>query len=136
LATVRGRSSTLGNDEAAIRVVDWRVASWRRATLYLHAALSSSCRRVERLPLRHSSPSWATPKITISSTGIPVFHVDERNGRCFLPNFEGLELSGNSVSAPAQKQPALPMEDRDYGPRVTALIARYKKGPRRNGDPW
>lgn len=64
----------------------------------------------------------------VVDTGIPVFHVDERDGRCFLPNFDSVVLSGNSVAPPVHKQPPLPMERRDYGPRVSALIARNDAG--------
>lgn len=56
-------------------------------------------------------------------TGIPVFHIDERNGAAYLPGFAPVAATGDGIDANV-KPDALPFERRGYGPRVDSLIAR------------
>ena len=50
-------------------------------------------------------------------TGVPVFHVDERNGAAFLPGFDPVFVRGNEID-PLSKAEPLAWEARTYGARI------------------
>jgi hypothetical protein len=56
-------------------------------------------------------------------TGVPVFHVDERNGAAYLPQFEPIAIVGSGIDANVPVE-ALPLEQRSYGPRIDAIVKR------------
>jgi hypothetical protein len=61
------------------------------------------------------------------ATGIPVFHVDERNGHAFLPAFPTVRIDdAGAVDTAAVVEP-LQHEDRSYGARVDAVARRNRE---------
>jgi len=55
------------------------------------------------------------------ATGIPVFHVDERNGAAYTPGVDAAAIDGDAIDA--TRVPAeLPFESRVYGYRIDAMV--------------
>lgn len=59
-------------------------------------------------------------RITVA-TGIPVFHVDERNGAAYSPGIAACVVDGDSISETALAK-ELPVEVRSYGARIDAAV--------------
>ncbi len=55
------------------------------------------------------------------ATGIPVFHVDERNGAAYSPGIAACVVDGNEIGTDALA-PEMPPDARSYGPRVDAAV--------------
>jgi hypothetical protein len=55
------------------------------------------------------------------ATGIPVFHVDERNGAAYSPGIAACVIDGDAIDPDALGK-ALPPEQRSYGARVDRAI--------------
>ncbi len=63
-------------------------------------------------------------RITVA-TGIPVFHVDERNGAAYTPGIAACVVDGNSISDTTLAE-ELPVESRSYGARVDKAVRRRR----------
>lgn len=59
-------------------------------------------------------------RITVA-TGIPVFHVDERNGAAYSPGVDACVIDGSTISTTALAE-ALPVESRSYGERIDRAV--------------
>ncbi len=59
-------------------------------------------------------------RITVA-TGIPVFHVDQRNGAAYTPGVPACVVESDTISTEATAT-ELPPERRTYGPRVDAAV--------------
>jgi hypothetical protein len=55
------------------------------------------------------------------ATGIPVFHVDERNGAAYAPGADAVGIDGDAIDA-THVPDELPLESRSYGDRINAII--------------
>jgi hypothetical protein len=55
------------------------------------------------------------------ATGIPVFHVDERNGAAYSPGIAACVVDGDTIGTDALAT-ELPPDTRSYGPRVDAAV--------------
>jgi hypothetical protein len=60
-------------------------------------------------------------RITVA-TGIPVFHVDERNGAAYTPGVAACVIAGDRIDT-TQLADELPTETRTYGPAVDRATA-------------
>jgi hypothetical protein len=61
-------------------------------------------------------------RITVA-TGMPVFHVDERNGTAYSPGIAGCSIDGDAIDA-TRLGDDLPTEERTYGPRIDRAAHR------------
>jgi hypothetical protein len=59
-------------------------------------------------------------RITVA-TGIPVFHVDERNGAAYSPGIAACLIDGDTIDTTALAS-ELPVEKRSYGNRIDAVV--------------
>lgn len=97
----------------------------------LHFALhrASLLRRLGKEPFgppmqRGSDDMWFCRRVRevggriAVATGIPVFHVDERNGLAFYPGARALVVAGDHIDAEAVAETPLPLELRSFGERV------------------
>jgi hypothetical protein len=64
----------------------------------------------------------------VVATGIPVFHVDERDGTAYLPGAPAMRVVENAVDTQTPVT-GLPLERRDYGERMNAILARLRNEP-------
>jgi hypothetical protein len=55
------------------------------------------------------------------ATGIPVFHVDERNGAAYSPGVAACVIDGNTIST-TELATELPPETRSYGERIDRVV--------------
>lgn len=55
------------------------------------------------------------------ATGIPVFHVDERNGAAYSPGVAACLIDGNTIST-TELAVELPAEMRSYGDRIDRIV--------------
>lgn len=69
----------------------------------------------------------------VVATGIPVFHIDERDGAAYLPGAPAMRVVENAVDTETPV-PGLPLEHRDYGARMNAILARLRTTPRSEGS--
>jgi hypothetical protein len=63
-------------------------------------------------------------RITVA-TGIPVFHVDERNGAAYSPGIAACVIDGDRIDT-STLATALPTEARSYGERVDRAVKRSR----------
>jgi hypothetical protein len=59
-------------------------------------------------------------RITVA-TGIPVFHVDDRNGAAYSPGVAACVIDGNTIST-TELAAELPPETRSYGERIDRIV--------------
>jgi hypothetical protein len=55
------------------------------------------------------------------ATGIPVFHVDERNGAAYTPGVDAAVIDGDTIDA-TRLPDELPFESRAYGDRIDPIV--------------
>jgi len=65
----------------------------------------------------------------VVATGIPVFHVDERNGAAYSPGVAACVIDGDAID-PERLATALPPDERSYGPRVDRAVRPKTAGSR------
>ncbi|MGB8267122.1 MAG: hypothetical protein WCE44_12395 [Candidatus Velthaea sp.] len=69
----------------------------------------------------------------VVATGIPVFHIDERDGAAYLPGAPAMRVVENAIDTETPVT-GLPLEHRDYGARMNAILARLRTTPRNEGS--
>ena len=60
------------------------------------------------------------------ATGIPVFHVDERNGNAFLPAHAACRIDDSGTVDTTALAAPLEQEERTYGERIDRVIAKNR----------
>jgi hypothetical protein len=61
------------------------------------------------------------------ATGIPVFHVDERNGHAFLPTYPAARIEDDGTLDAATPVNPLAPDERTYGDRVDSVVRRNRE---------